>query len=207
MIGMSNPARICYLGRNRRFPLFASRALVALLGASACSGPEPMGPGDVQLPLGTLHFVAEASGLSDGLQVDCTIDGRVEVKAGPEPAGAMVIYRGTEGGDARRTVRREDGSGVDFWADYYKANLQVRLLDGDRIEIRDVTEYPDKGTSRFWDAMLLFQGNLAEDGPGDELAHGEWTCFPMDTPSSSGGYTDVSGTATGSWRLLRLPPS
>ena len=207
MSGMRNPAVIGTLGRARRVRLLSPRALLALLGTSACSGAEPLGPGDVQLPLGTLHFVAEASGLSDGLQVDCTIDGLVEVKTGPEPSGSIVIYRGTGGGDAHRTVRRQDGSGVDFWAEYYMANLEVHLLSGDRIEIRDVTEYPDKGSSRFWDAMLLFQGDAAQDRAADELAHGEWTCFPMDTPSSSGGYTDVSGTATGSWRLLRLPSS
>ena len=44
-----------------------------------------MAPGDVQLPLGTLHFVGEASGFSDRLEVNCTIHGLVELKTGPEP--------------------------------------------------------------------------------------------------------------------------
>ena len=31
--------------------------------------------------------------------------------------------------------------------------------------------------------------------------------FPDGYPSSSGGYSDASGTATGSWRLLCIPSS
>jgi hypothetical protein len=61
--------------------------------------------------------------------------------------------------------------------------------------------------SRFWREFALFAGHSRNANPltGD-LAHGTWTCQPMDTPPSSGEYHDPEGTADGTWLLRAVEP-
>jgi hypothetical protein len=175
-------------------------AMIAL--AAACGGDEPLGPvtGDPLPP--ALLFVAEAQGVDAGLAISCSIETIMMLDARVDRSATRIVQYGTGGGDARRNVLKDDGSGVGFWAHTYFPDLQIHLIGADSIEVR--SPIGETATERFWREFAFFAGHRRNASPETgELARGSWTCRPMDTPPSSGGYYDPVGTIPGTW-VLRI---
>jgi hypothetical protein len=174
----------------------------ALLQILACGGPDAVAPVPRNFPTGSLQFLASASGTDAGKSIDCHIDGILDINPVPVQRGTMTVYTGTGGGEAFRSVLASNGSGISFSADYYQANIEIRLIGEDSVEVRDVSPYADPALSRFWNAMTFFPGSASlMPGFGNGAANGAWTCFPLDTPPSSGGYYDADGIAVGTWHI------
>jgi hypothetical protein len=170
-----------------------------MLSLAACHGSDALAPVDRTFLAGALRFTAIANGTDGGRNIDCQVDGLLNIDPTPVRRGPATVYTGTGGGGAYRSVLADDGTGTAVYANYYQAMIEIRLIGSDSIEVRDVTPYPDAGTSRFWDAMRFFAGTVRITSVGQGLAHGHWACPPLDTPGSSGGYADVEGTVEGSW--------
>lgn len=149
--------------------------------------------------------MAEATGSDAGKDINCHLDIRMTLAGSPERSTDRVIQHGTGGGDAFRGWTNPDGGGISFWADLFIPDLEIHLIGADSIELRSpgseaVTD------SRFWKELGLLPGHTRDaNSAAGELAHGSWTCWPMDTPPSSGEYYDPVGTIPGTWRLLTTP--
>ena len=182
-------------------------ALVALLTA-ACR--DVGGPGVTDHPIRELptelRFIAVADGdLEDGRHLQCSIDTYITITADVAVADGATIRTGTGGGEATRYKERLDGTTVGFWAHTYFNDLQVAYIGSDSVEIR--SPQSSQATERFWKEFARFAGDRrAQDATQGLFAEGSWTCQPMDTPESSGGYFDNEGSITGRWTLMRAHP-
>ncbi|HEX5765162.1 MAG TPA: hypothetical protein VFY27_06315 [Woeseiaceae bacterium] len=179
-----------------------SIALVAAIFVSAS-----VGCGDFVSPLGRtlppeLLLRATAEGVDAGLSIECAVNGHLELEPEVIDDGNHRVQHGSAGGEALRALQRPDGSGVQFWGDYQMATLEVHRIGADSIEIRDVGIYSDVVPSRFWSEFLVFRGHATpNEWSAGIIARGAWTCYPMDTPPSSGEYHDPVGTIVGTWTL------
>ena len=180
----------------------------ASIAAISCSADRSVSPGDPAdvLPK-NLALLAEASSVdAAGRRIECSVETHITLGARVERSATTVMHYGQGGGDARRYVEREGGSAVAFWAHTYFEDLRIALIGGDSLEIRSplsetVTD------SRFWHEFAVFPGRTRNlDAVTGELASGTWTCWPMDTPPSSGEYHDVDGIAPGTWVLKAANP-
>lgn len=138
-----------------------------------------------------MRLVASAEGAANGNDIRCSLDLIVVA----ERAGDL--YTGSIGGDAYRESLDQTRAGIAFWAEMYS---ESRLTFGadDRVSLVTMLDgRPRVATneSRFWDALLRFDGTLTA---GDTVAHGSWTCAPMDVRG------DDFGTIAGEWHLLRV---
>jgi hypothetical protein len=180
-----------------------SRALLLTL-ALACHA-DGVAPRDGLLPT-EMRLVAEAHAVdAAGLRIDCNVETFVSLTDRVIYAGGRTVQFGTGGGDARRYRDLSPERAVEFWAHTHFPSLEFHLVDGDSIEVR----HPDSDTTseRFWRAFALWGGQLIEArGVPAVLATGQWTCYPMDTPPSSGEYYDAEGEAVGTWSLLARNP-
>lgn len=169
-----------------------------------CAGVEPVAPvNDRSILPPKLKFVAEAVSVdANNRKVECAIETLIQLSERVERSEARVVQFGSGGGDARRYVDKENGNAVLFWADTYFEDLRIHLIGNDSIEIRSPIS---EGTpERFWREFAVFAGNTRNANPTTgELAQGNWTCQPMDTPPSSGEYYDVDGFAAGTWILRK----
>lgn len=178
---------------------------VVLLTFSACASNEPTGPaaGQPLLP-SRLRLVAEAVSVNAaGLRIECSVETFVTLTAQVDRSGGRIVQHGEGGGDARRYRDLSTDRAIDFWAHTYFTSLEFHLIGTDSVEVRspesvDVTE-------RFWRAFALWAGHTTAHPAAGELARGSWTCWPMDTPPSSGEYYDAEGVAEGTWTLLADP--
>jgi len=185
-------------------PARGSTVLVVALLCQACGSSEALGPAGERVLPTTLRLLAEASGSDAGKDINCSLDIRMTLQGAPERSTQRVIQRGIGGGDATRGWST-GGSGIAFWAELMIPDLEIHLIEADSIELRSpgsaaVTD------SRFWKELGLLPGHTRDaNAATGELAHGSWTCRPMDTPPSSGEYYDPVGTVPGTWRLLVTP--
>jgi hypothetical protein len=156
--------------------------------------------GDQLLPA-SLRLTAEAFSVdANGLTVQCSIDTYITLNDRVDSEAGVLIQYGEGGGDARRYRDISVDRAVSFWAHTYFANLQFHQIGADSLEIRSPESA--SATERFWREFTVFAGNTRSANPlTGELAHGTWTCNPMDTPPSSGEYYDVDGFADGTWTL------
>ena len=168
---------------------------------AACSSNSSVSPEETPLLPAQVLLRADAEGVADnGKAAQCYIETIIEI-------GEMVRRNGrtvqlaTGGGDAFRWITRGDGTSVQFWAHTSFPDLEFHHVSADSLEIRSplgetVTD------SRFWHELGLMAGHRRAEtlAPG-ELARGKWTCRPMDTPPSSGGYYDPDGSLEGTWVL------
>lgn len=160
-------------------------------------------PADRTLLPASLWLVADAESVGpDGLRVDCHVETAVTLTGRVIYAGGRTVQFASGGGEASRYRDVSADRAVQFWADTHFPALEFHLVDGDSIEVRSPES--EDVTERFWRAFALWGGRRAA-GPGltpPILASGTWTCYPMDTPPSSGEYYDAEGIAVGTWRLL-----
>jgi hypothetical protein len=138
-------------------------------------------------------FRAQADAeFQDGMSVDCELNYIIELELQSND-GFSRVYNGTLGGEARRTVIDSTGGGIGFMADAFGL-VEVQLV-GHRIDIRYLTELPDRlpseADSRFWNHLNAFSGEIASDG----RVEGSWHCAPLDTRG------DESLFANGVWTL------
>jgi hypothetical protein len=182
-----------------------SIVIIAALLCQACGSSEALSPaGDRVLPT-TLRLMAEATGSDAGKDINCHLDIRMMLAGAPERSTHRVIQHGTGGGDAFRGWTNPGGGGISFWADLFISDLEIHLIGADSIELRSPASMADT-ESRFWHELGSLPGHTRDANPATgELAHGTWTCRPMDTPPSSGEYYDPDGTVPGSWLLLATP--
>jgi hypothetical protein len=181
--------------------------LLAVTALGCEGGTAPTGVPGAQLPLPrNLVFQAEAAGTyASDLGVHCTITTHIALSEGAERTSSLVVQVGTAGGDATRSVEKANGNVVQFWAHTYFADLRVRLVGSDSIEIR--SPLSEASAERFWHEFSLFAGNTRRMvGDSEVLARGSWMCHPMDTPPSSGEYYDAEGSVPGTWVLMNEVP-
>jgi hypothetical protein len=147
-----------------------------------------------------LLLTAEAQGFDAGLQITCSIETIVTLNDRVDRHATRIVQYGTGGGDARRNVEKSDGNSIGFWAHTHFPDLEIHLIGADSLQVR--SPIGETATERFWRELALFAGHRrnASTGTG-EVARGTWTCRPMDTPPSSGGYYDPVGTVVGTWLL------
>lgn len=151
------------------------------------------------LPL-FFHLSATASAVGDGLTVECALGFNVEISGEVSRTSEVVEYIATMGGDARRTLLRSDGSGVDLWADAHYPRLQVLHILPNRVQLVSLDFPPDGPStgSRFWDELRFFDGFI--DGNG--VIDGEWLCAPLDV--EQGGINDDTIFAEGAWETTEI---
>lgn len=188
-----------------RLSPIGSAIVAAALFGQACGAGETLAPvGERILPPG-LRLVAEAAGTDAGKNITCMLDIHMRLDGSIDRSTHRVVQYGTGGGDARRGWVVPAGGGVTFWAELGMGDLEAHLIGADSLEFRSpigmaVTD------SRFWHELGLLAGHTRNANPlTGELAHGIWTCRPMDTPPSSGEYFDNVGTVAGTWTLLLAP--
>ena len=191
--------------RRKWWPVPKVRTTVmAVLTAGAvtsCSSGETTSPKEVDLLPTQLLFRADAEGLADnGKRAQCWIETFIEIGATVE-RGGRVVQQATGGGDAFRSIDRDEDTSVQFWAHTGFADLEFHHVSTDSLEIRSALAEAVTD-SRFWHEFGLMGGHRRAGAlaPG-ELARGTWTCHPMDTPPSSGEYYDASGSLDGTWVL------
>ena len=159
----------------------------------ACDDGDPAGPnGDgIALPsIMDLNGTAEIE-RDDGMAAACWIFLHVVLDETIDSTAEAIVYSGTAGGEANRTVFEGDSTGLSFWP-LLHSNATVRAT-ADSIEI--MAEGHDTVSSRFYAGIMHFRG--ARAGPGE--AHGTWTCAPLDLDSD--GWLDTSVVAPGTWTL------
>jgi hypothetical protein len=188
----------------QRISTVCSGLLTVALFGPACRNETLSPAGERSLPAG-LRLVAEAVGTDAGKDITCSLDILMRLDGSVERSTNRVVRYGTAGGEARRGWVVSAGNGVSFWAELFIADLEAHLIGADSVELRSplgiaVTD------SRFWRELGLLAGHTRNANPAaGELAHGVWTCRPMDTPPSSGEYFDNVGTVVGSWTLRANP--
>ena len=178
--------------------------VAALLCQASCSSETLAPAGDRILPA-DLRLQAEAAGIDAGKDISCRLDIRMRLDGPIDRSTYRVVQHGTGGGDAMRGWVVPAGNGITFWADLFIADLEIHLVGSDSIEMRSPAAMADT-ESRFWHELGLLPGHTRNADPAvGELAHGSWTCRPMDTPPGSGEYFDNIGTVTGTWKLTTVP--
>ena len=137
--------------------LAAATALAALALAAAC-GEGTTVPLDVELLPRELLFRADAEGVADnGQPASCYIETYIELDARVDRGGSAVQY-GSGGGDAFRSMPKDEDTSVQFWAHMYFPTLEFHLLDEDRIEVRS-PESEAVTDSRFWREVCVLCGH------------------------------------------------
>jgi hypothetical protein len=170
--------------RRKWWPVPKVRTTVmAVLTAGAvtsCSSGETTSPEEVDLLPTQVLFRADAEGIADnGKRTQCWIETFIEIGATVE-RGGRVVQQATGGGDAFRSIDRDEDTSVQFWAHTAFADLEFHHVSKD--------------------GLMAGHRRAVALAPG-ELARGTWTCHPMDTPPSSGEYYDPSGSLDGTWVL------
>jgi hypothetical protein len=188
--------------------------VVACVAWLACAGEDPAGPGAggngpggngpggrALLPASLRLEAAAVSVDAQGRRVDCGVTTLVMLGTRTDRRGDRVVQFGAGGGEARRYRDLSTDRAVQFWADTYFPTLEFHLIGSDSVEVRSPES---EGTpERFWREFALWAGHTrAANRAAGELATGVWTCWPMDTPPSSGEYYDAEGVAVGTWRLV-----
>jgi hypothetical protein len=143
---------------------------------------------------------AAAAAEEAGLAVDCSLEFLVEVSGEVSRTSGVVEYIATMGGEAVRSLQREDGSGVVLSAFAYYPRLQVLHVLPNRIQLVSL-DFPPAGPStgsRFWDELRFFDGFIDRDG----VITGQWLCAPLDT--EQGGIVDDSVYADGTWETAEI---
>ncbi len=172
--------------------------LVLCLACENAAAPAP----DALFPA-QLRLVAEAHSVGvDGLRVDCYVETVVTLTGRVIYAGSRTVQFGAGGGEASRYRDVSTDRAVQFWADTHFPNLEFHLVGGDSVEVRSPES--ESTPERFWREFAVWGGRrVASPTLADPvLASGTWTCYPMDTPPSSGEYYDAEGIAVGTWSLL-----
>jgi hypothetical protein len=143
---------------------------------------------------GVMVFSGLAEGKSEGVNVLCQCDMRLEIGEVRFNADGSQVYEATLGGDISRTVLDDNGDGFSF-APFLFGEADVRVDQDNTVSI----SWPGNlGTGiRFYDEIALFEGALNGDG----TVAGRWNCAPLDL--DQGGYVDLKGTVAGSWALAR----
>jgi hypothetical protein len=145
------------------------------------------GPTEVIAPRlpANMRLDATASGVAGDRTIDCALHYQIRLTAD----GALT---GTWGGEASRQSLLPDGSGIAFFADA-ASDLRIDPLSASRVRLISYGQgrplEPD-GTSRFWDGILVLEGDYDE---GASTVTGVWTCHPMDTRG------DDVGSIAGTW--------
>ena len=135
----------------------------------------------------------------DGLRIDCSVETVVMLTDRVIYAGGRTVQFGTGGGEASRYREITPERAVQFWADTHFPTLEFHLVGGDSVEVRSPES--ESTPERFWREFAVWGGRrIVVDGLA--LARGTWTCYPMDTPPSSGEYYDAEGVAVGTWTLM-----
>lgn len=108
----------------------------------------------------------------------------------------LAEYAGFGGGEVGRTVQDPTGAGFSFFADFFIADAEARIVRGNRLEL----DGPGRGVddSRLYLNLAQFTGTVDARGFG----HGEWTCGPFDV--DVGGYRDTQVTVRGNWQIEPL---
>lgn len=143
---------------------------------------------------------AAASAATADYTAECSLEFVVEVSGEVSRRREVVEYIATMGGEAVRSLPREDGSGVVLSAFAYYPRLQVLHVLPDRVQMVSLDFPPDGPTtgSRFWDELRFFDGMISQDG----VISGAWLCAPLDT--EQGGINDDTVFAEGTWETAEL---
>lgn len=185
---------------DRRLSLGIVAALLCLVSCSS----ETLAPAEDRVLPVDLRLQAEAAGIDAGKDINCMLDILMRLDGSIDRSTYRVVQHGTGGGDARRGWVVPAGNGITFWAELFIADLEIHLVGSDSIEMRSPAAMADT-ESRFWHELGLLPGHTRDANPAaGELAHGTWTCRPMDTPPSSGEYFDNIGTVAGTWKLIAV---
>lgn len=149
-----------------------------------------------------LYFLlnAVASTHDDDLSVECSLDFIVEVTGEVSRTNEVLAIMG---GGANRSLMREDGSGVEFWAEAFYPIVQMLHLLPNRVQLVNLDFPPDgpPSSSRFWDELRFFDGFIDQEG----VISGEWLCAPLNT--EYGGIDDDSVFADGTWETVAIGSS
>jgi hypothetical protein len=162
---------------------------------AGCGDDNPTGSDGVPIPQ-RFRVLGEARAqLPGSISLECFIDVQVELGVEPQREGDVVEYTGSHGGHVGRSLTPEEGFGVAFDA-LVAGDARARLLPRDSVEL--VFPANIGVENRFWRELAVLAGKLTEDGHGS----GTWSCQPLD--STSPGYVDTTGVATGTWRIESL---
>ena len=127
----------------------------------------------------------------DGLTLTCNLDFLFELKNETLRTEQRVVYTGTQGGPATRSLLSEDGAGFVFSADTFgEVEVDLNTITGEaaiKIPINDTSP------NRFWKEMAQFDAVFDANGNGT----GNWTCAPLDI--DQGGYVDTELIAEGTF--------
>jgi hypothetical protein len=161
-------------------------------------------PADARRLPTTLRLVAEAHLVdAQGLRIDCGVETLVTLSDRVEGDGTRLVHYGAGGGEARRYRDLSAERSIAFWADTHFPDLEFHFIGFDSIEVR--SPLSASATERFWHEFAVWAGNT-RGATATRLAGGAWTCWPMDTPPTSGDYYDAEGVAIGTWSLEVDPP-
>jgi hypothetical protein len=175
-------------------------ALIPFLFILACDDDgDPVKSPILQSLPSQFRMVADATKTEpDGITLTCSLDFLFELKNETLRTEQRVVYKGTQGGPAVRSLLDEGGAGFVFSADTFgEVEVDVNLLTG-----QTVISIPINNTSpnRFWKEQARFDAVFDSNGNGT----GNWTCAPLDI--DQGGYVDTSITASGTFHITPFPP-
>lgn len=195
---VSAPDRLSGSGGVNRGLLGAAALMTSLF--AGCDGDDGSRRSEAPRLPQFFHLSATAAAEQDGLTANCSIGFNVEIAGEVSRTNDVVEYVGTMGGDARRTLLRPDGSGVDLWADAHYPNLQVLHLLPDRVQLVSLDFPPDAppSGSRFWDELRFFDGFI----DANSVISGGWLCAPLDI--EQGGIDDDTVFAEGTWETVEI---
>ena len=142
---------------------------------------------------GIMVFTGQAEGNSEGLNVLCQCDMRLELGEVRYNADGSQLYEANLGGEITRIILDDNGNGFSF-APYLFGEAEVTVAQDNKVSVSWPANLDTR--VRFYDEIALFEGVLnVECG-----VSGNWKCAPLDL--NEGGYVDLMGTVAGIWELI-----
>ena len=179
---------------NSRFFL----ALSLLVTLFACDD-DPVATPRVRTLPAQFRMIADASTKSDGINLTCKLDFLFELKNETLRTESRVVYKGTSGGPALRSLLDDEGAGFVFNADTFgEVEVDLNTLTGEAAILIPIN---DTSPNRFWKEQARFDAVFDANGN----ATGSWVCAPLDI--DQGGYKDTTITANGTFQIAPFPNS
>ena len=171
--------------------------LFALLTTIACDDNNPVmqDPKVQSLPT-QFRMVAAATKTENGINLTCQLDFIFDLTGETFRDPQRVVYQGTQGGHASRSLLDDGGAGFVFSADTF-GEVEAHL-DTATGQTEILIPINDTSPNRFWKNMARFDAVFDSNGN----ATGNWVCAPLDIDQE--GYVDNTITANGTFQITPL---